>query len=90
MGDFEKKVKNPFRGRFVRSRTETEGVFEYRTYFGLGGTEHYVSTLVNEQKAAADGLDTPAIVNSIKGDHYNKITGLLHDKLVGVLNVEAV
>lgn len=80
--------KNPFNVTF--SRTKEDGKITYTTMVRVMATAIPIVTVVDEKKFLADGLDERDIVRSVKGDHYNKITGLLHDALVKKLNVEAV
>lgn len=74
MSEFQKKLKQAFYANFSRIKTATDGVVEYRTYFGTSlPTTRYVATKVNETDAAHDGVDTLEIVDQIKVHHYNEI-----------------
>ncbi len=87
MTAFNQSRKNPFSVRFTRKKDGDTVV--YSTLFWIpGGIVQSVTTRVDEKKAAADGIDTAQIADSVKADHYNKITDLLHTALVKGLNIK--
>ena len=87
MSEFNKKVKNPFSVRFTRKKDGD--TVKYTTLFWMpSGVVQSVTTRVDEKKAAADGVDTAQIADSVKADHYNKISDLLHKALVTGLNIK--
>lgn len=89
MSEFQKKLKQSFYANFSRRRTDIDGVFDYRTYFGTAlPTVRYVSTTVNEKEAAANGVDTLEIVDQIKVEHHNRIMSHVDAELRKVLKLK--
>lgn len=89
MSEFQKKLKQAFYVNFSRVKTDEKHVVEYRTYFGTAlPTTRYVATKVNEESAAADGVDTLAIVDQIKVHHYNEVMQYIDNELRKVLKLQ--
>ncbi len=85
---FIPRQQNPFNITF--SREKQDGKITYTTTVRVMAAAIPIVTTVDEAKFLADGLDERDIVRCVKGEHYNKITGLLHDALAKSLKVEAV